>query len=122
MKSKTDREWIKTRNEAFKLNPEGEQFWKGLNYGEWIIAKGWYGVFGQLDPCHIFSRGSYIHMKYMVDNILIAPRYFHTCVDQYRNPFTLQFMDQEERYAMWIKFIGIDKWNYLLNKSRESIY
>jgi hypothetical protein len=119
MKPKRDLEWEQVRQQAYDLNPEGQQFWKALNFEEYLIAKTWYGVFGILDPCHIYGKGVYPHMKYMIENILIAPRYFHSHIDQNRNCFTLQYMTEDEKRLFWIKFIGLDRYNYLEEKSRE---
>lgn len=119
MKNKVDRDWIKIREEAFKLNPEANEFWRALNFEEYKIAKTWYDSFGQNDPAHIFGKGAYLHMKYMIENIIIIPRYCHSHIDQSRNPFTLQYMSEEEKRLFWIKFIGIERYNFLEKESRK---
>lgn len=104
---KKDVEWERVRAEAFALNPNAEEFWESLNAEEYKIMKRMCkGEFGKLDPCHIFGKGSYPNGKYIVENIIIAPRYFHTKMDNYINPFTNKFMSAKERDEIWKKIIG----------------
>lgn len=102
--------WKDCRDEAFRRNPNGEQFFDNLTDREfdfYIELKGDMSIF---DPCHIIGKGE-CPKKELVnnpDNILIAPRYFHSLIDQYRNPFTAEheIISKEERETIWIRFIG----------------
>lgn len=117
--NKFDEKWDETKKKAFELNPNAEEFWNSLNMTEYeVMKKRCKGTFGILDPCHIFGKGSHPHMKYLIENIVIAPRYFHSLIDQYINPFTGENISEDERNSIWIKIIGKECFQELLDYSR----
>lgn len=59
-----------------------------------------------LDPCHIFGKGSFPHLKYDEDNIVVMNRYSHSCIDQHRSPINGTSITKEEREEWWIKIVG----------------
>ena len=113
---KIDEAWEKCKAEAYELDPDATLFFSQLTNDEMkVIVLGMYGEMGTFDPCHIIGKGRCPKLKYSVENILIAPRVFHHYIDIYKNPFTEKHesITEEQRNEIWIKFIGIERWNYL---------
>ncbi|MDA3855366.1 MAG: hypothetical protein PF569_03845 [Candidatus Woesearchaeota archaeon] len=109
--------WRECREEAYRRNPNAEQFFDRLTKAEYDYYDNLYGKFATLDPCHIIGKGecSINSLSNNPDNILIAPREFHTYIDTYHNPFTREheLITKEERDQIWIRFIGEEMWNKL---------
>lgn len=111
-----DEAWEACKAEAFELDPDATLFYSALNFNELkIVMMAMVGQFKTLDPCHIIGRGRCPKMKYMVENILIAPRIFHHYIDLFRNPFTEKHetITEEQRNAIWCRIIGDERWEYL---------
>jgi len=70
-----------------------------------------------LDPCHIFGKGAFPHLKYEEDNIVIMNRYSHSCIDQYRSPVDGINISKEEREKWWIRIVGELKYFKLKEKA-----
>ena len=72
-----------------------------------------------LDPCHVFGRGAYPHMKYDLDNIVSLHRLFHSRLDEYRHPFTGDSISHKEIYEWWKKIVGAKRYHDLLKRSEQ---
>jgi hypothetical protein len=66
-----------------------------------------------LDCIHVISRSASKKLYYDPVNIIYGLRFIHKFVDEYRNPFTLKPITNVERNNLFIRFIGIRRWNYL---------
>lgn len=71
------------------------------------------------DPAHIIGRGRSSKLAKDTDNIIMLPRYFHTFIDKYINPFTLKPLTSSEHEQLWIKIVGQERWDLLQSKLRE---
>jgi len=71
------------------------------------------GEYNTFDPMHIISRSQSRKLACDPLNIIYGARYFHTCIDSYINPFTKKNMSKEERDHLWIRLIGIERFNWL---------
>ncbi len=127
--TKTNSEYVSNvftaEEEARNLDKDCDVFWNSLSIEQYdIIKKEMRKIkdFSIIDPCHIFSRGSSPQLADCVDNILMAPRAFHTFIDQYLNPFTEKHeaLTREQHDDIWISIIGIDRWNKLLQMKRNN--
>ena len=70
-----------------------------------------------LDPCHIFGKGAYPHMKYDKDNIVTMNRFSHSCIDQCCNPITGKQINDGERERWWVYIIGEKRYSKLKDKA-----
>jgi hypothetical protein len=114
-----DLQWEKVRRIVMTNDPNCSLFWKSLNFKEYYLMKQ-KGIENDVIDCaHLFGKGSHPHMKYLVENIILLPRSIHTLIDQNIHPITLEFLNQEERNDWWIKIIGIERWNQLLDFDRN---
>lgn len=73
----------------------------------------------KLDPAHVFGKGSYPHMKYDTDNIVLLSRLFHSRLDHFYNPVTGKAISREEQINWWKRIIGNDLYNILLKRSKN---
>jgi len=110
--------------EARELDPNATIFFSKLNNNEITIVKNMMNMgqeFSIIDPAHIFSCGGWPKMSNVVENILMLPRCVHSLIDTRMNPLTEthESISKTEWEAFWIRFIGIDRWNFLLKLSIE---
>lgn len=115
----SDNKWVEVRTRAFLLNPNAEHFFSCLSTREEkYIRNRMLGVFGILDPAHILGKQN-DNLYYNVNNILICPRFFHSCIDHYTNPFTMKKMSDIERTKLFKRFVDENTWKdlALLTKS-----
>lgn len=78
-----------------------------------FVSKNIYKELEILDGMHIIGRSQSNKLIYDPENVIIAKRYYHTLIDSFKDPFTLKSITKEERDTWFIRFIGIDRWNYL---------
>ena len=123
-KIKIDNKWIETREKVFIRDKETCQYYKSLNLNDQFKAQKILEENSHLldlDPAHIFGKGSYPKLKYDTDNIVLLFRFFHSRIDNYLHPVTGKSITKEERNNIWISIIGIEKWNSLLNKIKNNL-
>jgi len=122
-KQKKKDDWVEAREKAYRRNPNGEQFFNALTDQEYNFYSNLYGIFATLDPCHIIGKGECPKKELMnnPDNILVAPRYFHSYIDTFKNPFTQEheLITKEQREQIWIRFIGQEMWDELQELKRS---
>lgn len=75
--------------------------------------------FQKLDPAHIYSQGAYKHMYVLPENVATLYRYVHTCIDQFLDPFTEEYIGKEGNIYYWKRIVGEDIYNELERRSRE---
>lgn len=81
------------------------------------LKKNSIGVFGIYDPAHIFDCGSYPYMSDVVDNIVMIPRYLHSHIDQFLDPFNEgEHLTADEHTELWKMIVGEDRYNRLLEQ------
>ncbi len=107
------------KQEARKLDPEAQVFFSKLTSDELKTVNSMMRMgqdFSIIDPAHIFSVGSTPTMADEIDNILMLPRCVHSLVDTYLNPLSEkhEVINKEQRDSFWIRFIGVERWNRLL--------
>jgi hypothetical protein len=73
----------------------------------------------QLDVAHIFGKGSYSHMKYDVDNMILLSRVFHSRIDSYQDPLTGRAITKEQRDDWWKFILSPEFYDELENRSRN---
>jgi hypothetical protein len=121
-------DYIKNQKEAKRiareLDPHAEVFFSKLTEDETTLVKNMMKLskdFAIIDPAHIFSTGTTPQLADCVENILMLPRCVHHYIDNYLNPLTIthEAITQEQRNEFWIRFIGIDRWNNLLELKRN---
>ena len=109
-----DEKWSNVRREAYHRDGNRCQL---LPYAPDIRLYG--NILGPLDPCHIFRRSTYPHMKYDLENIVILHRLFHSRLDQYKDPFTGRPITFDETYIWWKKIVGSKRFYNLQQKTKE---
>lgn len=111
--------WLEIRSAAFKRDNYTCQlsFFIPDEYKEHLqnLQK----AFPQLDPCHIFGKGSYPWMKYDIDNIVILNRVFHSRLDTNRHPFTNELITLIEKEDIWKRIVGNERFESLKKKSQR---
>jgi len=124
-----DKKQVKT-NSKYKQNiydaeelvrnedPEADLFWGSLSDEQYKIVKKEMRKsldFSIIDPCHILSRGSCPQLSNEPLNIIMAPRGFHTYIDQFLNPFSEKHesINREQQDQIWIDIIGEERWSIL---------
>lgn len=113
------RDLMKAKNLARELDPKGEIQFKFLTVEEKnYIHKNSWGVFGTLDPAHIFPTSKYPHLGTDQENIIMLNRFCHTLIDSYKSIFDDKHsqLTEEEHTNLWIKIIGNTRYNNLLKK------
>lgn len=125
--SKENSEYVQNifsaEEEARKLDPEADIFWSSLSKEQYdIVKKEMKKIkdFSIIDPCHIISRGTCTKLADNIDNILMAPRVFHSYIDQYLNPFSEKHeaITKEQQESIWRCIVGDERYNTLLNLKR----
>lgn len=106
-------------------DPDAMQFWSIWNeeekdylYKKCLMFKNEEGKIIN-DPAHILERGSTPSLSAEEYNIIPIPRYFHSCIDQYINPFTGKSMKAEEQEQLWRRIVGDVKYDELLKMKKE---
>lgn len=64
-----------------------------------------------LDPMHIVSRANK-KLRHCPENIVIGMRVIHSLIDNYIG-FDGNPINSEQRDRLWIRIIGIERWNFL---------
>lgn len=75
------------------------------------------GLHKQIDVAHVFSRGSYPHLKYDKDNLVPLNRFSHSMLDQFRDPITGAQIDKYEHEIWWKIILGSEKYLALKEKA-----
>ncbi len=112
---KIDEKWLKVKRQVFNRDKYNCQLLPYLP-DEYIDLRN--RLFG-LDPCHVFGKGAYPHMKYDVDNVVTLHRLFHSRLDQYQHPFTGDSISHSEIYEWWKKIVGSKRFSILLARSKK---
>lgn len=71
------------------------------------------------DGCHYVERSDNSKMAYDTDNIVLLPRYLHSCLDNFINPFTQQKLSRKEHHELWESILGTSKIVRLDNKNKN---
>jgi hypothetical protein len=110
-------------------DPSFNEFWSIWNENEkatiYVKSQMFKDAEGKViyDPMHCFPRGSNKDLADEELNILYGPRYFHSLLDQYLNPFTEKIMSREEHIALWKRMLGEERYTALeylaKNKGRD---
>ena len=112
---KIDEKWLEVKRQVFNRDKYNCQLLPYLP-DEYIDLRN--RLFG-LDPCHVFGKGAYPHMKYDVDNVVTLHRLFHSRLDQYQHPFTGDSISHSEIYEWWKKIVGSKRFSILLARSKK---
>jgi hypothetical protein len=109
-----DEKWVNLRNEIIQRANNKCEITPLLTKSELdFVNVNIYYNFEILDCIHVIARSQSKKLYYDKQNIIFGKRYYHTLIDNYKNPFTLKDISNEERNSLFIRFIGIDRWNYL---------
>lgn len=116
-----DKRWLEVREAAYKRDEYSCQLIKKRPYvlNEPWVRENYFGSLTILDPCHIFSRGSYPFLKYDIDNIVILSRLFHSMLDQYRSPVNGLSLTKEGVLDVWSFLIGQERYERLMDRIKE---
>lgn len=77
------------------------------------------GLYKIIDPAHVFSRGSFSHMKYDRENVVPLNRYSHDCLDSRRHPVSGVSISDEEVEDFWLAIVGKERYTALKEKSKK---
>ena len=119
-KTKIDEAWKKVATKV-RRRDRVCQLWPRLfaNEQNEVITSTGYFLLDITDPAHIFSRGSYPHMKYDEENVVLLSRLFHSRIDQLQDPVTGESISPEERQQWWIRIVGKNRYDKLYNKAHK---
>jgi len=107
-------------------DPEAKLFWSVWNDEERNFLYKKCSIFRDeegkilLDPAHILNRSTNPHLSNEELNIIMIPRYFHSLLDQHLSPFTGKHIDNEEHTKLWIRIVGEDRYNQLLEMKNDN--
>jgi len=73
------------------------------------------------DPAHVFGKGAFPHMKYLVDNVILLNRYSHTMMDSCCDPINGKMISRETRNLWWERMIGKEAYTNLLEESQREL-
>jgi hypothetical protein len=98
-------------------------FWNALSEEEAAVVENEMkklAEFREIDPCHVFSKGSTPQLADNPLNILMAPRAWHYFIDKYLNPYSEKHegITKEEHEIIWRRIIGGDRYDKLLELKR----
>jgi len=114
-----DEKWESLKEEVHKRDISC-QFLKCLNLIEHsIIIKDLWGFNLILDCAHIIGRARSNKLKYDIDNVVLLTRYAHSNIDKYIDPITGKSMTEEERDLWWVRIVGKERFEKLIQKSKE---
>jgi len=106
-----DEKWLDVRAAAYKRDKYTCQLRQFIIDDYMEVHNELYGELAKLDPCHIFGKGSFPHLKYDLDNIVILSRLFHGKLDTFKHPFTSEKLSYEQRQKLWEKIVGKERLN-----------
>ena len=115
---------MKAKQQARNIDPKHEiynAFLEKLSIEQrTYLKKNCWGVFATFDPAHIFSCGEYPFISDNVDNIVMIPRFLHTHIDQYLDPFNEgEKLTEEEHTELWKLIVGEERYNRLLEQVKS---
>jgi len=76
-------------------------------------------LLNKLDVAHVFGKGAYPKMRYIVDNVVLLNRVSHGWIDQQKSPINGKPISAEEKIKWWQRIVGKKKYSALLEISRE---
>lgn len=118
---KTDEKWELVREEAMERDDYSCQLCAQLSLEEYdaLVAQVGLGVVHNIDPAHVFGKGSHPHIKYDVDNLVTLNRWSHSCLDSQKHPITGKMIAADEKRAWWILIIGEDRFKRLEERANN---
>lgn len=84
----------------------------------WLCPKNTNGYY-TFDSAHIIERSICPKLANDIDNLVLLPRYLHTCIDNYIDYYTGERMGEKEHTELWIKLVGQERWDRLQRKRRD---
>ena len=84
-----------------------------------LIRQYLYPPLSYTDTAHIVSKAKSKKLQEDIDNIITLTRIFHTRLDQFKNPLTGKFITKKERENWFIRIVGEEHYQKLLEKSKE---
>jgi len=119
----TDEAWENVKLSVAKRDNYQCQFIKILSDDEYRqlvahvkrVASG--GFLVKIDPAHIYPKGSYPHMKYDEENVVLINRFVHSLLDVFKDPLTGEMITATKRLEWFEKVVGKERMKSLYSKS-----
>ena len=117
----SDPKWLELK-EIVKKRDKGQcQLLSKLSPQEFLLLTKQAGSRANiLDPAHCFGAGSFPHLVYDKDNVVLLNRYSHDMLDYFKNPISGKPIDREEHTRWWKRIIGEQRYENLLIKSTST--
>jgi len=77
----------------------------------------WWGL-SALDCAHVFGKGAFPHMRYVMDNVVMLNRVSHNWLDTGKSPVNGKQISNEEKINWWKRIIGEERYKLLEKMSR----
>jgi hypothetical protein len=114
---KIDEDWENCKRQVDLRDPDGAEFLNKLTkFEKKVLTNKIFSSISVIDYAHIFEKSKYPSLKYDPDNIIKLPRLVHSSIDHNKDWVTDKFISKEDKKNFWIRFIGKNKYNNLLNK------
>lgn len=111
-----DSKWLIIREEIFIRDNYRCRLWKVLTMEEKkeVLEDASLFALNDIDPAHVFGKGSCPKMKYVPENIVTLYRTFHSRLDAYLNPLNGTPISNSEREEWWKRILGEEEYKKLL--------
>ena len=77
-------------------------------------------MLSRIDCSHVFPVGSFRHMTYMEENIVLLNRWSHHNLDDCLHPVTGKAITREERDDFWKRIVGVERYLRLEEISKRN--
>jgi hypothetical protein len=119
-RDKNDAKWNEVKATVYERDHNGCRLLRVLNPVEAIqLINEAQAFIHRVDPAHIFPVSTDPQLCYDPNNIVCLNRYSHSNLENLRHPITGVAITKEEEMQWWIRIIGQERFDLLVQKRHE---